>query len=244
MDNKKALVVFSGGLDSTVLLYKCVKLNKYREVNAVTFSYGSKHNYEEAKRAEKTANILGVKWQKIEMDFIGQIFKSNLLQNGGDIPEGHYSEAIMKKTVVPFRNGIMLAIAAGLAESNELDLIVLGNHHGDHAIYPDCRPSFISSMADAIKNGTYSNLQLESPFCDWTKSQIIEMGDDIDTDFKNTYSCYKGGEVHCGVCSTCFERREAFHNANINDPTEYLDNQSIESLIEKNLNRLTNELKP
>ena len=216
----KALVVFSGGLDSTVALYWTKK--QYNEVETISFNYGSKHNEQEYKHALKTCEKLKVKNTRINLDFINQYFKSDLLQSGGEIPEGYYTEENMKSTVVPFRNGIMLAIAAGYAESQNCDILVLGNHSGDHAIYPDCTPEFINGIKDAIKQGTQKNIEVVSPFCNITKADIVKIGKDLGVDFSLTYSCYKGGEKHCGKCGTCTERIEAFKLAKVEDKTEYV----------------------
>ena len=228
---KKALVVFSGGMDSTVALYDAIE--KYEDVETITFNYGSKHNDAEYAYALKTCGKLGVKNTRIDLDFINQYFQSDLLKSGGDIPEGHYEEETMKATVVPFRNGIMLSIAAGLAESGEAQTLVLGNHYGDHAIYPDCRAEFIDPMARAIKAGTYAEVELHSPFCKMTKTDIAKRGAELNVDFSLTWSCYKGGEKQCGRCSTCFERREAFYDSGIPDPTDYLDKTDFEVLREE-----------
>ena len=149
-------------------------------------------------------------------------FKSDLLKTGGDIPEGHYADPSMKKTVVPFRNGIMLSIAAGYAESLDADAIVLGNHFGDHAVYPDCRVDFINPMKEAIEKGTYKGIKLLSPFDTIDKTEIARIGHALNFPFELTYSCYNGEDKHCGKCGTCFERKEAFQLAGIKDPTEYL----------------------
>jgi 7-cyano-7-deazaguanine synthase len=154
----------------------------------------------------------------IPLGFIGQYFKSDLLLSGGAIPEGGYAEENMKSTVVPFRNGIMLAVAAGLAESYGLDTVLLANHSGDHAIYPDCRPEFVEAMDAAVKAGTYEGIRVVSPYCDITKRDIALRGRAIGLDYSLTYSCYKGGEKHCGKCGTCTERKEALEGF---DPTEY-----------------------
>ena len=227
---QKALIVFSGGMDSTVALYDALK--KYSHVETLSFHYGSKHNDREHEHALKTCNTLGVGNTLIDLGFMGQYFQSDLLKSGGDIPEGHYEEETMKSTVVPFRNGIMLSVAAGLAESREMSVLVLGNHYGDHAIYPDCRAEFIDPMARAIKAGTYAEVELHSPFCKMTKTDIAKRGAELNVDFSLTWSCYKGGEKQCGRCSTCFERREAFYDSEIPDPTDYLDKTDFEVLRE------------
>ncbi len=217
--NKKALVVFSGGMDSTVGVYWAVE--NYTEVETLSFYYGSKHNRQEHKRALQTCEKLGLKNTLIELDFINKYFQSDLLQSGGDIPEGHYAADNMKSTVVPFRNGIMLSIAAGFAESQECDVLVLGNHNGDHAIYPDCRESFIEGIKKAISEGTAKNIEVVSPFCNISKTDICKIGDELNVDYSLTYSCYKGGDSHCGKCGTCYERIEAFTDSGVNDPTVY-----------------------
>ena len=210
----KAVLVYSGGLDSTTLLYE------YKDsiALAVSFDYGSKHNKPELEYAALNCKRLGIRHLVIPLEFMGKYFRSDLLIGGGDIPEGSYADENMKSTVVPFRNGIMLSIAAGLAESYELDTIMLANHSGDHAIYPDCRPEFIEGMAAAVEAGTYNGVKVVSPYCNMTKREIALRGRELGVDFSLTYSCYKGGEKHCGKCGTCVERKEALEGF---DPTEY-----------------------
>ena len=210
----KAILIYSGGLDSTTLLYE------YKDsiALAVSFDYGSKHNARELEYAAINCKKLGIKHMIIPLSFIGQYFHSDLLLSGGEIPEGSYADENMRSTVVPFRNGIMLAVAAGLAESYELDAIMLANHSGDHAIYPDCRPEFVDAMAAAVKAGTYNGVKVISPYCNITKRDIALRGQALGVDYSLTYSCYKGGEKHCGKCGTCTERKEALQGF---DPTEY-----------------------
>ena len=210
----KALLIYSGGLDSTTLLYEYMDSIAL----AVSFDYGSKHNAREIACAVKNCQRLGIKHLVIPLGFIGQYFKSDLLISGGDIPEGSYADENMKSTVVPFRNGIMLGLAAGLAESYELDAIMLANHSGDHGIYPDCRPEFIDAFTAAVKAGTYNGVQVISPYCNITKRDIALRGKEIGVDFSLTYSCYKGEKKHCGKCGTCMERKEALAGF---DPTVY-----------------------
>ena len=210
----KAVLIYSGGLDSTTLLYE------YKDsiALAVPFDYGSKHNAREIAYARENCKRLGIKHLVIPLAFIGQYFKSDLLLGGGEIPEGSYADDNMKSTVVPFRNGIMLAIAAGLAESYELDAVMLANHSGDHAIYPDCRPEFVDAFAAAVEAGTYNGVKVVSPYCNIDKRAIALRGKALGLDYSLTYSCYKGGEKHCGKCGTCVERKEALEGF---DPTEY-----------------------
>ena len=218
---EKLIALLSGGIDSTVALYEAVERG-YQVTQALAFDYGSKHNAEEWKRAVRTADGLGIFIQRIRLDFMALLFKSDLLLSGDEIPEGHYEAETMKKTVVPFRNGILLSIAVGLAESQEADGVLIGNHSGDHAIYPDCRESFIDALSAASMMGTYRMIKIRSPFVRSTKADIVRRGHDLGVDFSQTYSCYKGGEIHCGKCSTCVERIEAFHLAEVPDPTQYL----------------------
>ena len=144
-----------------------------------------------------------------------------MLETADDIPEGNYDDENMKSTVVPFRNGIMLAIACGIAESNGLKRVMIANHAGDHAIYPDCRPGFIQAMSQAMQNGTYEGIKIFAPYTGISKADIARHGKRLGIDYSETYSCYKGREKHCGKCGTCRERREALREAGIVDTTEY-----------------------
>lgn len=234
----KAVIIYSGGMDSTVALYKAVNDFGKENIKAISFNYQSKHNDEEFKRAKLSCEKLGVKHERIDLSTISEHLDSDLLKKGGEIPEGHYAESNMKKTVVPFRNGIMLSIACGIAESWGAAKVIIGNHAGDHAIYPDCRATFISAMNEAMAYGTYINVNILSPFQRVTKTNIARIGNDLGVDWELTYSCYKGGELHCGKCSTCYERREAFFDSGVIDPTEYLDKtefKKLRKLYEKNL---------
>ncbi len=221
----KTLVLLSGGMDSVTALYWAAQ--EHEVVGTVSFDYGSKHNAKELPMAQWHAKQLGVKHDVIALDFMNQLFASDLLQSGGDIPDGHYAEESMKRTVVPFRNGIMLAIACGLAESREADALVIAAHSGDHAIYPDCREPFMEAMAEAMKQGTYAGIGLLRPFMNGDKTEIARRGHAMGVNYGMTWSCYKGGVIHCGTCGTCVERREAFILAGIEDPTVY---ESLEPL--------------
>jgi 7-cyano-7-deazaguanine synthase len=159
--------------------------------------------------------------QVVPLAFIGEHFASDLLQRGGEIPEGHYADENMKRTVVPFRNGIMLAIAGGFAESVGAEGLVIAAHGGDHAIYPDCREDFMRAMGDALRLGTYAGIRLLRPFIAMNKGEIAATGARLGVDLGQTWSCYKGGAIHCGKCGTCVERREAFLQAGLADPTTY-----------------------
>jgi len=212
----KAILVYSGGMDSTVLLYKYRK-----EIGlAVTFQYGARQDEMETGCAAENCKSLGIKHIVVPLDFMGRYFKSSILKGGEEVPHGNYDEENMKSTVVPFRNGIMLSVAVGLAESHGLDTVLIANHAGDHAIYPDCRPAFVSAIDQAAQAGTYEGVRVVSPFCDITKRDIALIGKELGVPFEKTYSCYEGREKHCGKCGTCRERKEALLGF---DPTEYED---------------------
>ena len=214
---KDSVIVISGGMDSTTMLYE------YREqiALAVTFDYGSTQNVREREFAIMHCKRLGINHLIIPLDFMHQYFKSALLGAPEDIPEGNYDDENMKSTVVPFRNGIMLAIACGIAESNGLKRVMIANHAGDHTIYPDCRPNFVKAMSEAMSAGTYENVTVFAPYTGLTKTDIALRGKKLGLDYSETYSCYKGGEKHCGKCGTCRERIEALREAGINDTTIY-----------------------
>ena len=214
---RDSVIIYSGGLDSTTLLYEECD----RVALAVTFDYGSNHAVREIACARHHCGQLGIEHLVIELGFMGRYFHSSLLSGGDAIPSGNYDEENMKSTVVPFRNGIMLSIACGLAESRGLKRVLIANHGGDHAIYPDCRPSFINAMDAAMRAGTYVNVEIAAPYTHLTKADIVRRGAKLGVDYGETYSCYRGGEHHCGTCGTCSERREAFREAGIPDPTEY-----------------------
>ena len=214
---KDAVIIISGGMDSTTMLYEY----KDEIALAITFDYGSTQNGRERVCAITHCQRLGIKHIVVQLEFMHRYFKSALLGDPEDIPEGNYNDENMKSTVVPFRNGIMLAIAAGIAESNGLKRVMIANHAGDHAIYPDCRPDFVKAMSEAMSAGTYENITVYAPYTNLSKKQIAEHGKALGIDYSETYSCYKGGEIHCGKCGTCRERIQALHDAGINDTTEY-----------------------
>ena len=202
---KDALLVLSGGMDSVTMLHD------YREQIAlcVNFHYGSNHNEREAECARENCRRLGIELVEINLAFMGRYFCSSLLEGADAIPDGEYAESNMLSTVVPFRNGIMLSIAAGLAESRGLKRVMIANHGGDHAIYPDCRPGFIAAMDRAVSEGTYADVRIDAPYTYLTKADIARRGRELGVDYSLTYSCYRGGERHCGHCATCRERHQA-----------------------------------
>jgi len=198
---------------------------------AVTFNYGSNHNEREIACARENCRRLGIELLVIDLDFMHRYFRSSLLEGADAIPSGNYDDENMKSTVVPFRNGIMLAVAAGLAESRGLKTVMLANHSGDHAIYPDCRPGFVDAMSQAISEGTYDHISIYAPYTRLTKGEIVARGAKLGVDYSLTYSCYRGAEQHCGTCGTCRERREAFKLAGVADPTVYAENIPLNSIM-------------
>lgn len=214
---KDSVIIVSGGMDSITMLYEF----KDQIALGVSFNYGSNHNNREIPFAEMHCKRLGIPHITIDLGFMPQYFKSSLLEGADAIPEGNYNEENMKSTVVPFRNGIMLSIAIGIAESNHLKHVLMANHGGDHTIYPDCRPAFVDAMSAAAQAGTFEDVTIEAPYTNITKADIARHGKQLGIDYSETWSCYKGGEVHCGQCGTCRERQEALREAGIVDTTEY-----------------------
>ena len=214
---KDSVIIVSGGLDSITLLYDKAETIAL----AVSFDYRQNHGAKELPFAAHHCRKLGIPHITIPLSFMHRYFKSSLLDGAEAIPEGHYAEENMKSTVVPFRNGIMLAIATGIAESHGLKRVYIANHGGDHTIYPDCRPDFIQAMDGAATAGTFVNVRIEAPYTNITKADIVRRGTALGVDYSKTWSCYKGSDVHCGKCGTCVERKEAFLEAGVKDPTEY-----------------------
>lgn len=216
--DKDSVIILSGGMDSTTLLHYM----KDRIALAISFDYGSNHNAREIECARWQCEALNIDHLVIPLGFIGKYFKSSLLSGAVEIPKDDYDSDNMKSTVVPFRNGIMLAVACGMAESRGLKNVMMANHGGDHSIYPDCRPEFTKAMGEAMSAGTYEKIKLIDPFTNISKGDIAKIGNGLGIDFSHTYSCYCGGELHCGECATCRERKQAFLNADVEDPTKYM----------------------
>lgn len=214
---KDSIIIVSGGMDSVTLLCEY----KDRIAVGVSFDYGSNHNAREIPFARQHCEILGIEHIVIDLAFMPQYFKSSLLDGAGAVPEGHYADDNIKSTVVPFRNGIMLSIAAGIAESRGLKYVMMANHSGDHTIYPDCRQEFVNAMNEATKAGTFPGIEILAPYTGITKADIARRGKALGIDYSKTWSCYKGGEHHCGKCGTCMERKEAMRDASIVDTTIY-----------------------
>lgn len=218
----RTLVVCSGGLDSTVLAYLMAQTSS---IELLTFNYGQRHKIE-IDYAAGLAARLGVRHDVVDITALTALVAGTALTDAKvDVPEGHYAEESMRKTVVPNRNAIMLSIAAGIAASRGIDRIATAVHAGDHFIYPDCRPGFIDSFAHMLSHafGEMYDTRLVAPFVQRSKAQLVSLGAELGVPFETTWSCYKGGDTHCGRCGTCVERREAFALAGVDDPTTYTD---------------------
>lgn len=220
----KTVAIVSGGMDSVVLAH--LLKSEGHELTLMSFNYGQRHK-KELEYAMMAANDLGANHVIVDLSHLtGLISSSSLTNSEIEVPDGHYAEQTMKQTVVPNRNAIMLNIAAGYAISVGARFIATAVHGGDHYIYPDCRPSFIKSvdLMLSIANEGFIDpyFRVLAPFLYADKTFIASEGARLGVDFTKTWSCYKGGEIHCGSCGTCFERREAMRDAGVPDPTLYL----------------------
>ena len=218
----KTLVVCSGGLDSVTLAYKVAR--EHTLAGLVSFDYGQRHK-KELEYAKRIAEKLNIPHNIIDISNAGAQLSGSALTDDIDVPEGHYAEDSMKATVVPNRNAIMLTIAYGIASAQNLDAVATAVHGGDHYIYPDCRPEFIKSFEEMQNHALegLSNIKLYTPFLETDKTEIARQAAELNVPIEDTWSCYKGGDIHCGRCGTCVERIEAFHLADVKDPTEYED---------------------
>ena len=218
---KRAVILLSGGLDSTVLAASMLKDGW--KLNALSIDYGQRHR-RELDAARSVARFLGIAHRQLDLRWFGSLVPaSSQTDSTVAVPYGHYAEESMKVTVVPNRNMVMLSIAAAHAIGIEANSIAIASHNGDHAIYPDCREAFMTKFIDCVREGNWGadGLQLHRPFINWSKADIARHGHEVGAPLQLTYSCYEGAEIHCGQCGTCVERREAFAVAGVQDPTEY-----------------------
>lgn len=220
---KKVVAICSGGMDSVALLH-FLKARNY-ELHVLSADYGQKHK-KELWYAMEAAERLKSPWKLVDLTSLTPLLSGSALTDSSvEVPDGHYAAATMKQTVVPNRNAILLSIATGWAVALGADRVATAVHAGDHAIYPDCRPQFIYALSDALRLATEGfstpGFGLSAPFIHMTKSEIVSLGDGLEVPWKETWSCYKGGDIHCGTCGTCTERREAFLLARVKDPTKY-----------------------
>ena len=226
----KSVVAHSGGMDSTVLLYKLK--TEGDEVKALAMDYGQRHR-KEIDFARKLAEGLGVEHRVVDLSSLSELLGGSALTSREiEVPEGHYAEDNMKATVVPNRNMILLSVAVGWAISSEFDRIAYAAHSGDHAIYPDCRNEFSDALDSAVRLADWREVSLYRPFVDLAKTDIVKLGVELAVPFEKTWSCYQGRELHCGRCGTCVERREAFYLAAVPDPTTYAPGApSVEEMV-------------
>jgi len=218
----KTIVICSGGLDSVSLAHRVAHEDTLTAL--LSFDYGQRH-VKEVEHAAACATRLGVPHKVVDIRQIGAALSGSALTDDVAVPDGHYAEDTMKITIVPNRNAIMLAVAFGMAAAEKAGAVAAAMHGGDHFIYPDCRPGFVrafQAMQDAALDG-YADIRLHTPYIDGSKADIVADGARHGVPFAETWSCYKGGQIHCGRCGTCVERREAFHLAGIADPTAYAD---------------------
>lgn len=211
----KSVIVLSGGMDSTTLLYKLLAEGKI--VKAISFNYGQKHS-RELEEAKKTTDKLGVEHKIVDISFIKELVSNSALTSDEAVPEGHYQAENMKKTVVPNRNMIMASIAIGWAVNEDYDEVALGVHAGDHAIYPDCRPEFISALAAIAQVANFKPISIYAPYLNSDKGDIALDGKQLGVDYSLTHTCYNGTAIPCGKCGACQERAEAFAKAGMVDP--------------------------
>ena len=226
----KTLVLCSGGLDSVTLAHKVA--NEHDLTGLLSFDYGQRHA-KELDFARRCAERLGIRHDVIDISAISRHLSGSALTDNVSVPDGHYAEETMKITVVPNRNAIMLTIAFGVAAARQIDAVAAAMHGGDHFIYPDCRPDFLKAFAEMQRHALDGSKPgaLYTPFADLSKADIVAEGARHEIPFAETWSCYKGGEIHCGRCGTCVERREAFAISGVHDPTVYADQDYWQSVV-------------
>ncbi len=213
---KKSILILSGGLDSTTLLYKLLKEKK--DVFVISFDYGQRHK-KELEMAKLSCKKLSVDHKIVDVQSLRELISnSSLTSDNIEVPEESYQDESMRITVVPNRNMIFASIAIGYAVNIGADEIALGVHSGDHAIYPDCREEFIVALREVAKIANYKPIDVYAPFLNSTKGDIVKEGTEMGVDYSLTWSCYKGEEKPCGKCGSCQERKEAFDSNNLIDP--------------------------
>jgi 7-cyano-7-deazaguanine synthase len=215
----KVVVVYSGGMDSSVLLYQMVA--EGHEVYALSVNYGQRHR-RELDAAATIAAGLSVTHRTVDLSGLQALWSGSALTNTAiAVPAGYYTEESMKATVVPNRNMVLLSVAASWALSLQADAVAYAAHAGDHTIYPDCREEFVSALSSALLLADWHQVTLMRPFIEKSKGDICRLGASLRVPFEKSWSCYRGGEIHCGTCGTCVERQEAFLHAGVLDPTAY-----------------------
>ena len=216
--NRKGVILFSGGIDSTTLLYDL--MNQLEEIYPISFLYGQKHE-KEVHAARQTCDKLGIPHKYVDICALGELAPSALTRGDKEVPRVGYGEESMKSTYVPNRNMVFLSLATAYAIGIGAEYVFYAAHGGDHALYPDCRPEFIFAMEEAIKLCDYKAIQLQASYMYWSKVDIIRRGLELGVDYSLTWSCYQGGDLACGKCGTCVERLEAFKAVGVEDPLRY-----------------------
>lgn len=230
----KAVAILSGGIDSSTLLFQLVKSRQFDEVHAITFIYGQKHQ-KEIESARRIATSLGVEHKVVDLSDLKNILLSALTSKDKEIPNvpasaAHYET--LKDTVVPNRNAIFLAIAVGYARSIGASVVYYGAHFSDRGVYPDCRKEFVDSFQETARLGTGdAEIRVEAPFVERTKTEIVRLGIQLQVPYELTWSCYVGGDIHCGKCSSCRERKRAFDEAEVTDPTVYTQSIKVSEIF-------------
>jgi 7-cyano-7-deazaguanine synthase len=220
--SETAVAIVSGGMDSATLAYLLAE-EGYR-LRLLAFDYGQRHR-KELDYARRCSERLGADFDSVDIRGVGKLLSGSALTDDVDVPHGHYTAENMAVTVVPNRNAIMLSIAYGAAVAEDAALVAAAMHAGDHYVYPDCRSQFTRTFEAmqrrAVEGFGHEKLHLYTPFIESDKASIVKVGARLGVPYEETWSCYEGGEVHCGLCGTCNERKEAFENAGVPDPTRY-----------------------
>lgn len=220
----KVIVLMSGGIDSCVLASYLIAQG--HQVQCTGFIYGQRH-VKELAHAQKICEQLELRFSIIDISSVGRMLSGSLMsQSSMNIPDGHYEHPIMTQTIVSNRNAIMLSIAYGIAVAREFDAVAFAAHASDRMTYPDCREEFVNKLESALQSGTESQIKIIAPFLQKSKSDIVRLGHELTVPLELTWSCYKGKDIHCGTCGTCYERQEAFELAKVNDPTVYERNRN------------------
>jgi len=220
MNSRGCIVLFSGGLDSTTLLYYVLKGRKPEDVKALSVIYGQRH-LREIECAKETCKKLGVEHQIVELHLEKLLDNSALIDHGKKLPEEHYTHESQKVTVVPGRNQMMISIAVAWADNIGAKKVYYAAHANDRAIYKDCRYPFVNALSRASRLGTDNEVEVVAPFVNKYKSELVKIGTELGVAFALTWSCYKGGKKACGLCGTCQERVEAFKKNGLKDPLPY-----------------------
>ena len=224
----KHVLILSGGLDSTTLLYDL--LHQGHEVKALGINYGQRHA-RELEQAARICTEVNVEYRVADLRALKPLMAgSSQTDDMVAVPHGHYAEESMKLTVVPFRNGLMLSVAAAWAISTKSDFITFAAHAGDHAVYPDCRPEFASAFNTALLLGDWHQVELARPYVKLTKAQIVAKGLALGVPYGHTHTCYEGTAEACGRCGTCTERLAAFEANGARDPLMYKDREYYKTL--------------